>query len=291
MRERGVELKDFYESKIWEFHSITSLYERIRVQNLLEFLVPESTDIILDAGCGGGTYTKILSRTSTVISVDLSKEATRNAKENLRQSKNVFFIVSDVERLPIRGKSLDKIMCVDVIEHIANVEESLREMARVLKPFGKISIFTACGDNKFSLEYILKPTLGRLINLIRLKMGHIQIFSTPSLRKLLESNFIIINIQYMHHWVGWFLKFLWDLFHLNSSESYYSSYSFNESILSIFSRALWSILDVEYKLLKKKSSGSEIIINAIKKKQISTRDNIELESQNSEHFRMNYREI
>lgn len=269
MQESGVELKDFYESKIWKFHNITNPYEQIRLQVLLEFFTSEPMDIILDIGCGGGTYTKIFPKTSTVISVDISGRAIKNAKENIGQSQNIFFIVSDVMHLPLRDNSVDKIACIDVFEHLANVEESLGEIARVSKPFGRISIFTACGDNKFTLEYILNPIFGRLINSIRSKMGHIQIFSTSSICRLLEPSFVITNIQYMHHWVGWFFKFLWDLAHLNSPENCCSSYSFKGSILSIFSRTLWLMLKLEYRLLKNKSSGSEIIINAFKKQQVS----------------------
>lgn len=264
MREKSTELKDFYESKIWEFHKIANPYELIRLQNLLEFLTPKSTDVVLDAGCGGGAYTKILPKTSTIIALDLSKGAIKNAKENL-QSANIFFIVADVGHLPLKDGSLSKIVCVDVIEHIVNVEKCLREMARVLKPFGKISIFTACGNNRLSLEYILAPLLGKLINLIRLKMGHIQVFTTSSLRKLLEPRFVIRSMQYMHHWMGWCLKFLWDTAHLKSSEGYHSSPLLKHSISSTFSRAFWLILEAEYRLLKNKSLGSEIIINAIKK--------------------------
>lgn len=264
MREKSTELKDFYESKVWEFHKITNPYEVIRLQNLLEFLAPKSTDVILDAGCGGGAYTKILPKTSTIIALDLSKGAIKNAKENL-ESANIFFIVATVDHLPLKDRFLSKIVCVDVIEHIVNVEKCLREMARVLKPFGKISIFTACGNNRLSLEYILAPLLSKLINLVRLKMGHIQVFTTSSLRKSLEPRFVIRSIQYIHHWMGWCLKFLWDTAHLKSSERYQSSPLLKYSTSSTFSRAFWLILEAEYRLLKNKSLGSEIIINAIKK--------------------------
>lgn len=101
MREKSTELKDLYESKFWEFHKIANPYELIRLQNLIEFLAPKSTVVVLDAGCGGGAYTKILPKTSTIIALDLSKGAIKNAKENL-QSANIFFIVADVGHLRLR---------------------------------------------------------------------------------------------------------------------------------------------------------------------------------------------
>ena len=121
MREKSTELKDFYESKVWQFHKTANPYELIRLQNLLAFLAPKSTDAVLDAGCGGGTYTKILSKTSTIIAFDLSKGAIKNVKENL-QSTNIFFIVAVVGQLPLKYEPLCKIVCVDVIEHAVNVE-------------------------------------------------------------------------------------------------------------------------------------------------------------------------
>jgi len=266
LQTKTKEFKDFYESSVWKFHPVVNLYERIRLQNLFGFLAPKSSDVLLDAGCGGGTYTKHLAKVSTVIATDISKKALENAKKGLSElSEQIHYIVCDNEYLPLRDNSIDKIGCIDVIEHIVNVKVSLREMARVSKSHGRISIFTACGKNKFTLEYILERVLGKLINSIRLKSGHVHAFSTQNLCRLLEPHFVVVKIQYTHHWLGWFFKFLWDISYLNLPGSCSRLPAFKNPILSTFSRVLWLIFEVEYKLLKDVSSGCEIIVNAYTK--------------------------
>jgi SAM-dependent methyltransferase len=264
MLPKAANLKTFYETKVWRFHRIVNPYELIRSQNIVEFLAPVSSGLILDAGCGGGTYTEILAKTSNVIALDISKRALRIAKGNVGSSY-ASFIVSDLDHLPLVEKSLSGIICVDVVEHVTNVKQLFQEMSRVLEVSGRIAIFTACGENKLSLEYILKPAFGRSIDLIRSKMGHVQIFSTQSLCLLLSPSFTVTNIKYMHHWIGASLKFIWDLAHENSSKSHQSTLAPRTAVPSIPTRILWMTLETEYKLLKNKSSGNEIIVNAIKK--------------------------
>lgn len=259
--------RDFYESRIWKFHQIANLYERIHLQNIFEFLTPKYVDIILDARCEGGTYTKYLAEASTVIAIDISRNALENAKIVLSDfSERIDFIVCDNGHLPIRDNSVDKIASIDVIEHIVDVQISLKEMGRVSKSGGKIVIFTACGENKFTLENMLEPILSKLINLIRLKFGHIHVFSFHELCRLLEPYFAVKEIYYRHHWLGWSVKFLWDISTLKSPESHSQLPALKNPFLSALSRILWYMLKIEYKLLKRVSTRSEIIINAYSKK-------------------------
>lgn len=141
-------------------------------------------------------------------------------------------------------------------------------MARVSKSGGKIVIFTACGKNKFTLENMLEPLLSRLVNLIRLKFGHIHVFSSHELCRLLEPYFAVKEIYYMYHWLGWSVKFLWDISTLKSLESHSQLPTFKNPILAVLSSILWYILEIEYKLLKRITTGSETIINAYSKKAI-----------------------
>jgi ubiquinone/menaquinone biosynthesis C-methylase UbiE len=258
-------LRVFYESNVWHFHQISDFYERIRLQNIFEFLFPAKSDIVLDAGSGGGTYAKQLATKSAVIATDISKQALLNAKESLSKSINVNYIVCANEYLPLRGQSINKIACVDVLEHSASVDGFIAEMARVLSPCGRISIFTACGNNKNTLENILKPALEKLIMFIRLKFGHTHIFSTEELEQILEPKFKIVKIQYMHHWLGWFIKFVWDISKTDSSEDCSQMPTFKNPFYFALSQALWLVLKGEYYLLKNVNTGTEINVNALRK--------------------------
>jgi len=261
-------LKDFYESRIWKFHSGMELYEQIRLETLFEFLEPKPNEVFLDAGCGGCIYTRYVAKVSTVIATDISKRGLKSAKKELGESSmRIHFIVCDNESLPIKGESIDKTINIDTLEHIANVEAFLREAYRISKSNGKFSIFTACGRNRLTLEYILKPlpVLGHFIERIRSKFGHINIFTTQQLRELIEPDFTIVRILYMHHWLGWFLKFLWDIKNINLTEDCSKLPGFNKGILATLSQVLWRTLEIEYKVFKNVSLGTEININAFKR--------------------------
>jgi len=60
-------LKDFYEGRIWKFHSGMELYERIRLETLFKFLEPKPNEVFLDAGCGGGFYTRYIAEVAIVL--------------------------------------------------------------------------------------------------------------------------------------------------------------------------------------------------------------------------------
>jgi ubiquinone/menaquinone biosynthesis C-methylase UbiE len=260
-------LKDFYEGRIWKFHSGMELYEKIRLESLFEFLEPNPNEVFLDAGCGGGFYTRYLAKVTTVIAADISRRGLKSAKEELGETSRIHFIVCDTEALPIKDGAIDKIINIDTLEHIANVEAFLREASRVTKSKGKISLFTACGRNRLTLEYILKPlpVLGQFIEKIRAKFGHINIFTTQQLHELMEPNFTVVKIRYMHHWLGWLFKFLWDIKNINLTEDCSKLPELNKGVIATLSQVLWQTLEIEYNIFKKTSSGTEINVNACKR--------------------------
>lgn len=266
MPKRSSDLRDFYESRVWKIHQISNPYEVVRFRHILEFLGTESGNTVLDVGCGGGTYTRILARAQVLIAVDVSSNAVKTAKQSLVSEGNVLFIVCDLEHLPIRDMAVDKVACIDVLEHVERPQKAVNEMQRVLRSNGQMLLFTACGENRFTLEYMLRPFFGKLINSIRSTLGHVSIFTTQSVRRMLSQDFMIARIEYMHHWAGWLFKFCWDATHMNSLEGHQSQFEASGSSLS---RILWLPLEAEYELFKSRSLGTEIIVDAIKKNPIA----------------------
>jgi ubiquinone/menaquinone biosynthesis C-methylase UbiE len=96
---------------------------------------------ILDAACGNGRYSKFLLRRADPDAVlscfDLSPAMLRRARSRLR-SDRVGFAVADLTRLPYADGCFDAVVCGWVLEHLPDPRPGLLELARVMKPGGKL---------------------------------------------------------------------------------------------------------------------------------------------------------
>ena len=100
---------------------------------------------VLEAGCGTGAQTVILSKNSPgaeIISVDISPGSLRNAAARVRAEEitNVTFQAGDLFSLPFAPGSFDHIFVCFVLEHLANPVQALRGLRPLLKPGGTITV-------------------------------------------------------------------------------------------------------------------------------------------------------
>ncbi|MFC1943362.1 class I SAM-dependent methyltransferase [Chloroflexota bacterium] len=116
---------------------------RVRKTHLeLLQLIPSQGQLILDAGCGPGTYGIILAQKGNqVIGVEISPESVALAKERATK-KGVRFspMVGDLERLPFKDNSFDTCFCGWVLHHFPDMDAAVAEFSRVLKSGGKIAL-------------------------------------------------------------------------------------------------------------------------------------------------------
>ncbi|MBN3040492.1 MAG: class I SAM-dependent methyltransferase [Candidatus Omnitrophica bacterium] len=97
---------------------------------------------VLDIGCGARKGPLILSeKAKKIIATDISFQAIEYCKENYRKN-NVSYIVSDAVRLPFREGFFDIVSSFEVIEHLNDYLEYLREAKRVLKEKGSFIVST-----------------------------------------------------------------------------------------------------------------------------------------------------
>ena len=94
----------------------------------------------LDAGCGGGRYAIAMARLGAreVIGCDISAEGLADARQRAAGMSNVHFEEASVLDLPYPGESFDFACCSGVLHHTPDPERGLRELARVLRPRGKV---------------------------------------------------------------------------------------------------------------------------------------------------------
>lgn len=103
--------------------------------------------LVLDAGCGMGRFTEVLSRWgANCVAVDLS-EAVEIAQAHFHDRPNIVFLQADVKKLPFPLENFDIILSWGVLHHTDNTEAAFKAVARHLKPGGTMSVYVY-GKNK-----------------------------------------------------------------------------------------------------------------------------------------------
>ncbi|MFI5366168.1 MAG: class I SAM-dependent methyltransferase [Candidatus Binatia bacterium] len=103
------------------------------MQAMLDAIPPARA---LDAACGTGRLTTYLAaRGHRVIGVDTSDAMLQRARAKLPQ---VDFRVGDLAALPVETGSMDLAVCALALTHCADLQPPIRELARVLRPGGRL---------------------------------------------------------------------------------------------------------------------------------------------------------
>ena len=101
---------------------------------------------VLDAGCGMGYGSAELARVAaSVVGVDISGETVASAREHYDLPR-VTFLQGSCAALPFRAAAFDLVVAFEVIEHLKEWRDFLREARRVLAPGGQCLISTPNRD-------------------------------------------------------------------------------------------------------------------------------------------------
>ena len=92
---------------------------------------------ILDLGCGPGSLLDTLRNTDACLTgIDISIKALEICKEKGFNR----LICSDTTSIPVKDNVFDAIFIIDVLEHVENDLDVVRELRRILKPGGFVCI-------------------------------------------------------------------------------------------------------------------------------------------------------
>jgi len=194
----------------------------------LEFILnnfdkPISKKKVLDIGCGGGLISESLAKKKAeVIGIDENISSIKQAKEHakidclkinyINQSLDLFFKKNK--------KKFDLILCLEVLEHVNNVEKTLDKITKLLKPGGMIILSTInrnlkslifakifgeyvlnwipIGTHKF--ENFLKPQ--EIIKILKLKKIKIKKIKGMEFNPILNKWLLTDNININYFIVG-----------------------------------------------------------------------------------------
>ena len=100
-----------------------------------------SGQTILDAGCGGGRYSKIAAEAgANVIGADQSA-AVEKAATICKGLENIQFLQADLKHLPLPESSFDLAFSIGVMHHDENTREVFDSVAKMVKPGGKLAVW------------------------------------------------------------------------------------------------------------------------------------------------------
>ena len=141
--------QDFYD-RIADVHNLALKVNGYR-DSVAKFLSDldlhiDKHSLVLDAGSGTGIVTRGFCDAgfapAKIIALDLSFSSLKVSREQFRkdkkiEAKKISSVQADILKMPFADESFDLILTCGVLEYVP-LDEGLQELARVLKPHGKV---------------------------------------------------------------------------------------------------------------------------------------------------------
>ncbi len=121
-----------------EEHYPSTIDPRIfHVKMILDHLGDVSHQRVADLGSGKGRFARILKERypdATVIALDLAEAMLAHVPSGIDR------VAATLTALPLAAESCEAVYAIESLEHAVNIEGAVSELARVVKPGGRIAI-------------------------------------------------------------------------------------------------------------------------------------------------------
>jgi len=161
----------------------------------LSFFQPEHKSII-DLGCGEGIALEKLQRSFSekkIIGVDVEIENIEICREHGLTAR-----YADVCELPIYSGSFDACLCIDMLEHLKDPAQPVREIVRILKPGGRLVVVVPHDRN-----FLLARLACLMFKEAFYDAGHQRQWSPKDLANLLTSHGMTVKTKRNLPFIFW----------------------------------------------------------------------------------------
>ena len=146
---------------------------RIWKEKFINWMNPSQNASLIDVASGTGDIAKLFSlkskNFSTITCIEPNEDMFKKGKDNLVKYKNIEWIKSKAEALPVDDNMYDFYSISYGIRNVSNINETLKEAYRVLKPGGRFMCLEFSKIDNELLNILYKnyskviPTLGKYI--------------------------------------------------------------------------------------------------------------------------------
>lgn len=150
-------MKKWYE-KVIVPRILNSVMSSVKFEKIRQIVLAETFGIVLELGVGPGHNFQFYKKISKLYALEPSKELIDIAKVRA-DSLNfpIEFLYTGAEHIPLPNNSIDTVVSTWTLCSVANPEEVLSEIARVLRPQG-IFIFVDHGASPHPVLHFLQKT-------------------------------------------------------------------------------------------------------------------------------------
>jgi SAM-dependent methyltransferase len=169
------------ESEVESFHWWFVVRRKL-LKSILSYLDVPINGVTLDIGCGAGSNLRTLvSAGLYAIGLDRSTYALTLA----RRREGVPLLAGDLNKLPIKTKSVGLIIAMDVIEHLENDSNGIREFYQALKKEGMLILTVPAFKSLWGIQDVVT--------------GHKRRYSKKEiLMKLRQGGFEVLRASYFN---------------------------------------------------------------------------------------------
>ena len=144
MNKAKADFFDEHAEESWAADEYTA-EEMSKVKRLLQEARVEKGLKILEPGCGTGRLTEILAQETgpegLVVALDISPKMIEFCLPRLARLKNCRLFCASMEDFPYEPNGFDVVICHQVFPHFDDKAGAVANMARMLKPGGRLVVF------------------------------------------------------------------------------------------------------------------------------------------------------